>query len=797
MGEIVMKKFAIYALLSFGLLAAGCIRELDIDEPVTDKDAIVLSLHPLKAETKAGKDGTKPGVSDYNENLIGNQVDVFFFALDADDDTPAVKSMRVDVTGSSTKRVSIPTNVPMIRDIFGSTTAGRKCKVFVIANYDGSTQIDHERTQGYTRNQLKALELAEAAWSGLGQGSDDGRFSPADTPAFVMTGEAELESNGLSGSPIAAGDIQLARVPAKVTFSMTVDDEIPAEIYVVDYRGNRLKVTDPETGEWTGEYQKKTVIMKPNKEAMVVNLCYANDYGLLSAESYSPVGTADPHLFDYAYRPLDKDQDNVYTAQPFYSYPQKWDAGAPNQPYLKLVIPWTPYENGNAGSTKNYYYKIPLPEGELKRNNWYQIGLNVSILGGEEQEPIPVSIKYCVAPWVAGAESDATVVTARYLSVPQKKYTMYNTETLTIPMSSSHPCEIVDVEVTKPYYGSGTAPTYDEDDLQRLEVASLTEIDFEHTLNNEMGRTMDVAPYTIKFRVQHIDDNDYYQDVEIVQYPAIYIKKQRGGNAFVDGYYTLVTGGNPGNSNGSRNLDGVTYYYHGGTFRPAGDDGNRVTPYGNLTNNTTPAAQNNAVVPTSETENTIITVTAFSETSNSYTYNGSSKPYIIGDPRIPFNESMAIENKTLTPYLTPGANTTTAWTTDQLNALMVGTEVSNIIAPAFMFASEWGRQGSGESSFETVAKRCATYQERGYPAGRWRLPTEAEVAFCAYLQANGFIGTLFAGGRYWISNGQAVSVSGANVTSQTTGNSTRCVYDIWYWGDEPVQNPDYQYAVMP
>ena len=161
-------------------------------------------------------------------------------------------------------------------------------------------------------------------------------------------------------------------------------------------------------------------------------------------------------------------------------------------------------------------------------------------------------------------------------------------------------------------------------------------------------------------------------------------------------------------------------------------------------------------------------------------------------------ESSAITNKTMTNYLTPGGsnNSTTAWTTEQLNALMVGTDVDNIIAPAFMFASEWGRQGTGESSFETVAHRCATYQEAGYPAGRWRLPTEAEVAFVANLQANNFIGTLFASGRYWISNGRAVSISGSTITSQTTGNSTRCVYDIWYWGADPVVDPTYQYSVQ-
>ena len=796
--------------MGIALLLVGCTREFEPDfVQEEDNGGIVLELVPQEALTRAGKDGVKDGVTEYNENLISGKVHLFFYANNATDDTPALKSVYADVN-PTTRKVSLSTSVAEVRALFGGTNSGRKCKVFVIANYNGTTEINHENTPRYTRNQLKALVLATPTWKDICDGN--GQFTPSDTPAFVMTGEAEIESRGATASPVVDGEVQMARVASKVTFSLTVSDEIEVEIYAVDYRGNRIKVTDPETGEWTGEYQKRTVTMKPNKQGMSVNLCFANDFATLSGESYEPTGTSDPNLFDYAYRPFTAD-GSVFKAQPFYSYPQKWGTGAANQPYLKLIIPWTPYDDSGAGSTKNYYYKIPLPEGELKRNNWYQIGLDVSILGGEEQEPIPVEIKYCVADWGAAAESDASVVSARYLSVPRKSFTMYNIEELSIPMSSSHPCEIVNVVVTKPYYGTGTAPTYSASDLQQLEAVSLTDIELKHTINNEMGSNLDCAPYTISFRVRHIDNHDYYADITVIQYPAIYIEKTAGGNAFVDGYYSLVTGGKPDQSANSRTytytLDGeqqsTSFYYHYGYFEvETGNNRYRVTPYGNLNgvSNGTQANTNyngQATVPTSERENTRIHVTAFTETSNFYIYNGNKKYYIIGDPRIPFNEASQITDKSLQPYLTPdgSGNATTQWTEDQLNALKVGTSVDNIIAPAFMFASEWGRQGNGESTFQTVAKRCATYQEAGYPAGRWRLPTEAEVAFCANLQANGFIGTLFANGRYWISNGSALSISGSTVTSQTSGNSTRCVYDIWYWGEDPVVDPTYKYTVMP
>ena len=55
----------------------------------------------------------------------------------------------------------------------------------------------------------------------------------------------------------------------------------------------------------------------------------------------------------------------------------------------------------------------------------------------------------------------------------------------------------------------------------------------------------------------------------------------------------------------------------------------------------------------------------------------------------------------------------------------------NMVAPKFRLASGYGTvtQTTGANSLETMKKRCASYQEDGYPAGRWRLPTRAEFQF--------------------------------------------------------------------
>ena len=45
-------------------------------------------------------------------------------------------------------------------------------------------------------------------------------------------------------------------------------------------------------------------------------------------------------------------------------------------------------------------------------------------------------------------------------------------------------------------------------------------------------------------------------------------------------------------------------------------------------------------------------------------------------------------------------------------------------------------------SYSDAEKRCAAYQEDGYPAGRWRVPTKAEVKYIIQLSGWGVIPVL-------------------------------------------------------
>ena len=146
----------------------------------------------------------------------------------------------------------------------------------------------------------------------------------------------------------------------------------------------------------------------------------------------------------------------------------------------------------------------------------------------------------------------------------------------------------------------------------------------------------------------------------------------------------------------------------------------------------------------------------------------------------------------------------------------------NKVAPKFRIASSYGRIVANNSNYLTYSdaqKRCASYQEDGFPAGRWRIPTKAEMEFLitlsnievipslftptAYTYSNYYSPNYYQGG-YWTADGGVIypwtngTIGYLNATefathsgysTSNTGyamatNGVRCVYDEWYWGTE-------------
>ena len=138
-------------------------------------------------------------------------------------------------------------------------------------------------------------------------------------------------------------------------------------------------------------------------------------------------------------------------------------------------------------------------------------------------------------------------------------------------------------------------------------------------------------------------------------------------------------------------------------------------------------------------------------------------------------------------------------------------EAKSIIAPKFRIASSHGKLFALYQyedyliTYENAQRRCASYQEDGYPAGRWRVPTKAEIEFMIMLSNQELIPSLFSEtnkGRwdlagYFSADGGAIFPWNDKTIGYKTKdeigkgsvpqkNGVRCVYDEWYWGSDRV-----------
>ena len=548
---------------------------------------------------------------------------------------------------------------------------------------------------------------------------------------FVMCGQAKATVINKNKTKAAEGTVTLTRSASKITFECRVAESVT--------------ITNTITSGETVTTQDITWV--PLLSQMKAYLVNSYSAGKVSGEE---VTMDEGNLRRYTERLLtDADSDNWYTCAPFYSYAQSWNDGDEREPFIKLVVPWAYLnEQGQQAGQKQFYYKVPCPGLNMEGNTWYHIKLDVAILGGDDFEAmLTVPGEYYVLPWNTQTivEADAEIKDARYISVPSNTYNMYNTAELNVLITSSHDAEINLKSVT--YYDyvnkrntdyTSTARnnwiTYDDDDRT---------FTINHTLNNDVTTNdFDSSPYVFTFEIRHADDNTYTTgDIVVTQYPAMYIQELQSNK------YAYINGQVNGNS--------------------------QVTAYDDHNNSLSVLVARN-------------TINDSGDNTNSHMYrihvtSVAGMNYVIGDPRL-----WAATNVT-----TLDAIVGTYMETAEIN--------EDMIAPAFMVASSTGK--SQTLSYKYAATRCAAYQENGFPAGRWRVPTKAEIMFLIQLSEKDKIPTLFtpdssiSSGAYWCSSGVVYPLTNHTVeyhnfseaASIHADNWVRCVYDTWYWGEDPVE----------
>lgn len=372
-----------------------------------------------------------------------------------------------------------------------------------------------------------------------------------------------------------------------------------------------------------------------------------------------------------------------------------------------------------------------------------------------------------------------------------------------------------------------------------IEVNETTSsVEFRHILNNQFKSTLfDYSPYTISFTLKHQDDDKYQETITLTQYPAIYIDKIRNSDLTTNVTDELHKYDRHSDYWGYTFVDGGAYewdesqncfvFHTDQTLRQSRKiKDTSKEPFFKLQND---AERREYQWRTVWYSGGSVDIFRFSisvlptDVKLTVVENGVQKEevFVIGDPRVTVQDNLDFtyryprdnqgnqlanvlikEDKdgfAWAPAMYGDSYRTLKWyyPTDETD------RTRNMLAPSFRISTKYGgvEYGSGEwkeITLEYAKYRCAAYQEDGFPAGRWRLPTLAEVSFVAQLSVNQTFSPIFNNsGNYWSANG-AVRIENGSVEPKQLNNALlRCVYDTWYWGDDQKEYDQWRRLVYP
>lgn len=782
-----MKKIFTYIAIATALIATSCVQE-NLDG-TSSEGQVSLELFCTDLETRAAGDDA------FNENKI-THFDYFFFS-DAEGKTPLSSSCpHARVTGET---VTFATDEGQAFHVLS-----KGAYVYVVANYPG--EIPASVT---TLEQILQLPVSTDFKADI-------KATPKPNPNGFIMDNLGADGKLTQFKPTHAGEkttvkIGLSRLAVKTTLVINIAKEVAGI--------GKEEIWRP-------------VIDKDHLFIYFVNADKTNTMAAAAmrrAEEPEDANPKDYFTYETTHPYTDNGEvDGMYqiVTAPSYTYPQKWNTGDNGEPYYKIQLGW---ESSIKGMSP-FYYKIPIPVSATKnvftlnRNTWYQLTLTLKVLGGTEDDYVLLDKYYCVADfadWSSPSESFGTTSdSAHYFDVPTLSYNIYSTNTLDINFicdaSATALAEITSIEYYD-YSGSG-AERVSVPPADGSYTAAQSSTSYDHTREgrtyslevNDAGKyirfTHDISDLyvvrTIKVRVYKSTEQSIYRDVTIQQHPAIELKKAGAGDVFVNGYFARVANAPEGTwryNYVDYDDNNKTYYMSIGAERygysyQISNGTSGTNGYGSITDGMGDMSGISTNYYTTD-----IKVTAFSETNKTYTANGETVNYMIGDPRKKASEvypSEASWSSWLHNYL---ANNTTygTWTNAENIKICSQAPVDrNVIAPHFLVSSALNAMAvsGGQVTFANAVKRAATYQEAGYPAGRWRLPTEAEIAFIIARQSDGTIPILYAKNTdYWSGSGRLANagdtgnkdIAFTNPSSDDVQTSCRFVYDLWYWGETP------------
>lgn len=765
-----MRKIQNIAFVLLATLFAGCIN--DHIENALCRDG-VLSLN-LSTGATTRTDTPNNGVGEgQNDNRIPTEsaikdIQFFLYPNGSTESVNATFAGRIDVTATDKTEQTVTVPADVINKL--CPNPGDECDIYVIVNYIHQGGEDLTDNTDTSRATLKSLPL-ETVFYDLG-------IPPA---SFVMDSEVfgVTRGTGDNSNKLTSETIYVTRAAAKVMIEVTVQS-------TVDVSGVQWQpVTEVESAN---EYFARISFYNGVKEGVIDDNSDTEPTGKDIAGSAS----ADPyyHAENIELIPggISSDITNPGTSSltrasskafitdaPLYSYTSSWSDGDEDAPYFKLSIPWRKVVEGQddnaAWVTYDYTVPISLKTNQLVRNKLYLIRLNVGALGDLDYLD-PAVYSYVVLDW-EDVSMNAELTRPKYFVVEEEYVEIYNEPSYIVDFSATDIVTAEILSVIKPDYSQETAvednyifgsanntngdttfsPSSGNTSPFTVSVDNSTDdgdgksITLTHTLNNDMDSNgFDYVPYTVVVRAtMTITDSagnttTMVKDITFKQYPAMYIKADRN------------TGGNIVSDSQADDDKGFVFVYNNQLYSGEQWQVVRGCYDGGNTSNKNP---NMYVITTSVVE----------------------EPYILADPRSrtaqtgsDLNLTTSFNGKSLTYYY--GSSTDNKY----------------YLAPKFRIASSYGKCGS-TISLTDAKRRCAAYQEQGYPAGRWRIPTYAELDYIAKISGEGFIPHLFSNnGNYWCATSRITYHTDGSIDEAEGANNSyvRCVYDEWYWGSEPI-----------
>lgn len=759
------------------LLTQGCDRSRD-DMTQPDSDCITLNVDIPFAGTRAGSDGL-------NEFTV-KSLHLFFYAAEGHDDDTSAAIYDVTIDGefvySRHITLALPDNALKEGGLFGP--ASDRCYVYAVAN------VDESRLTSGTVSGLKATVVD----------SDFDKTRVQDS--FAMDGFAELSLN--RADRIVSGTVTLQRAAAKLTLAVDLPQSIEVEQKIVSpldgseqivrttyhSRADRMHVW---IANGVGQSRLNTPALPADEDALYSNEIYA-------AENVGSAFTHDNSQPKYKY----------IQSVPFYSYPNRWDSFSPRgNCFLTLEIPWWYTDEQNKVQNIVTYYRLSVqPERYyIERNTHYDMRVTIGRLGGVTvQQPVDMLFDWNYSMQWNVHTLPTDIKEIRYLLLNNNDFStemdaycfeMANSTSLSIPYNTSHPVEIESVhliwhdfkndrdrDITLAKTGTYTysdcsaySPATNFAGIEVDPVKGTLNIrrDLLHiSWNNRATLTANDAinAYTFTIKLRHTDaaanEPSARATVVVTQTPAIYITSQLtvSGTRFINDQNTSYSNSNrkgyvTSNDRWDRLTSTQQRYWLGSYHNESSGFINNKNTY-------------------------VLTISKFATNDN----------YIIADPR-----TRDIDNLNETGV---SASAVAAWSMqDNSRQLQYyypaddNTAKVRFIAPQIRVASQWGV--TYQISRRAAQRRCASYQENGRPAGRWRLPTAAEIEYICLLSNKQYIPYLFGASgetaNYWCASGGVdVNNSTTNpsvtiVTNETrTRRSVRCVYDEWYWKGDTLTN---------